>query len=178
MNRILRADPRTGEILTDKTVALPDHYWFPAMTAWCGYEAPAMDVSDITVSDDGTCTLDLASLTTLPLGNKGLVNYSAKSADRNALLVQSQEHGVYKLTLRSEEAVELTLTADYYGMADTKTIKVSKETSGLTATEANDGHADVYNAAGILVLRDASASQIRDLAPGLYIVKGKKMIVR
>lgn len=178
VNRILRADPATGEILADKTVALPDHYWFPAMAAWCGYKAPDMDVADITVDDDGTCTLDLASLTSLTFGNKGLVNYNVKSADRNALLVQPQEHGVYKLTLRAEEAAELTLTADYYGMTDTKVITVSKKATGLTDTEASDGHADVYNAAGILVLRDASPSQIRDLAPGLYIVKGKKMIVR
>lgn len=178
VNRILRADPRTGEILTDKTVALPDHYWFPAMTAWCGYQAPDMNVADITVADDHTCTLDLKNLTTLPLGNKALVNYKAKSADSNALLVQPQGYGVYKLTLRSEEAVELTLTADYYGMSDTKTVKVSNETTGLTATGTDDVPTDVYNAAGILVLRDASASQIRGLDPGLYIVKGKKMIVR
>ena len=177
-NRILRADPATGEILNDKTVVLADYYWFPAMSAWCGYKAPVIDAADITVGEDGTYTLDLGSITALPYGNKALVDYTVASSDFNALIVEPLEYDVYKLTLRSEQPVELTLTAGYYGMTDTKTIKVQKEGSGVTAVETAGTTGDVYNAAGIIVLRDATAGQVRGLAPGLYIYKGKKIIVK
>lgn len=178
VNRALRADRTTGEILSEKTVALPDYYWFPGFTAWCGYQAPSVEVSDITVGEDGKYTLDLNALTSLPMGNKAQVGYTAVSADLNSLLVEEDEYGVYHLTLRGEEPVSLTLTADYYGMADSKTITVSKKTNSISAVEAAEQPADVYNAAGIIVLRNATAEQIRALAPGLYIVKGKKLIVK
>ena len=130
------------------------------------------------MAEDGSYTLDLNTLTALPMGNKAQVDYSAISADRNKLLVEEDAYGVYHLTLHGEEPVELTLTAGYYGMSDSKTINISKKTDSITTVEATCEAADIYNAAGILVLRSATAEQIRALAPGLYIVKGKKMIVR
>lgn len=178
VNRVLRADRATGAILADKTVTLPDYYWFPGFTAWCGYQAPSMEIADITTDENGQYTLDLNALTSLPTGNKAQVSYTAVSANPDDLLVREDEYGVYSLTLRSDEPVELTLTADYYGMADTKSLKVSKETDSISAVEATEQLLDIYNAAGILVLRSATAEQIRALAPGLYIVKGKKLIVR
>lgn len=37
---------------------------------------------------------------------------------------------------------------------------------------------DVYNVAGVLIIKDATADQIENLAPGFYIIGGKKFLVK
>lgn len=49
---------------------------------------------------------------------------------------------------------------------------------GVETMVATEGPADVYNAAGILLIRQADAEAIRSLAPGLYIIGGKKVMIR
>ncbi len=36
----------------------------------------------------------------------------------------------------------------------------------------------VYNAAGILLLNNADAAALRTLTPGLYIINGRKLMVK
>lgn len=56
----------------------------------------------------------------------------------------------------------------------TYTVK-SGSVAGIAAEELTG---DVYNVAGVLVLRDATAAQIQALDKGLYIVNGKKVLVK
>ena len=75
--------------------------------------------------------------------------------------------------------VTTSLGAEGYKPAALTTYHLVKE-DGVTgvesvATDAPMFPADVYNMQGISVLRQASAEQLRSLAPGLYIVNGVKV---
>lgn len=50
--------------------------------------------------------------------------------------------------------------------------------SGVAGIAADNERGDVYNAAGVLVLRDATAADVAKLARGLYIFNGKKVMVK
>ena len=39
-------------------------------------------------------------------------------------------------------------------------------------------NADVYTTSGLLVVRNASEQEVRALFPGLYIIGGKKVVIR
>lgn len=55
---------------------------------------------------------------------------------------------------------------------------VCDESGAVEGIEANDAPADVFNAAGIVVLRNADENALRTLDKGLYIYKGRKIIVK
>lgn len=62
-------------------------------------------------------------------------------------------------------------------------IKANKEpegpTTGIDSILTDDIQtADVYNLQGIRIARDANAAQVKALRPGLYIVKGAKVLVK
>lgn len=46
-------------------------------------------------------------------------------------------------------------------------------TSGIDAVLGEEGRADVYDTHGLLLLKDASADDVRALSPGFYIINGK-----
>lgn len=52
------------------------------------------------------------------------------------------------------------------------------ESDGLNAIVAGNAAADVYNASGVCVLRNATAEQMKSLPAGIYIANGKKFVVR
>lgn len=58
------------------------------------------------------------------------------------------------------------------------TLFINYSTSGIDSVEADSETLDVYTIHGILILRNASEEQIKSLAPGIYLAKGKKFIVR
>ncbi len=72
----------------------------------------------------------------------------------------------------------VTLPALYSG----STLKVYRKVSGSGVGEIGDGGrpstADVYNLQGMTVLRDATEAQVRGLRPGVYIYKGRKVVIR
>ena len=47
----------------------------------------------------------------------------------------------------------------------------------VTGSDRN-ATADVYNLQGIVVLRDATEAQVSRLNPGMYIYKGRKIVIR
>ncbi len=49
--------------------------------------------------------------------------------------------------------------------------------SGIEAIMDESGTADVYTATGLLLRRAADADYIRTLAPGLYIIAGRKVLL-
>lgn len=48
---------------------------------------------------------------------------------------------------------------------------------GLSA-DMNSANNDVYNSTGLLLIKDATEQQIRNLTPGLYIIGGKKVMIK
>lgn len=69
---------------------------------------------------------------------------------------------------------------------DSRTGRAAKEiraqytvkAGSVAGINAADQRGDVYNAAGVLVLRDATAGQVAKLAKGFYIFNGKKVFVK
>lgn len=50
--------------------------------------------------------------------------------------------------------------------------------AGISSVVAENGSADVYNMQGVLVKRNATAEDLRSLHSGIYITRGKKLIVK
>ena len=59
-----------------------------------------------------------------------------------------------------------------------ETFNVSLVKSGIYGIEADAQGLNVYSVSGILVLRDAKATELKNLQKGIYIVNGKKVLVR
>ena len=55
---------------------------------------------------------------------------------------------------------------------------VDPNCSGIEGVDAESGLFTVYNLQGILVLRDASADELKALPAGIYIVNGKKVALK
>ena len=63
-------------------------------------------------------------------------------------------------------------------VCDGETFNVTLEKTGIYGIEADAKGLDVYSVSGILVLRDAKATDLKNLQKGIYIVNGKKILVR
>ena len=57
------------------------------------------------------------------------------------------------------------------------TASATDEPASVALIQANDGPADVFTVDGRLIIRGADADALRSLAPGIYIVAGRKLIV-
>lgn len=58
------------------------------------------------------------------------------------------------------------------------TYQITNPSVGVAGIESEEGVADVYDLAGRKVLRAADADAVRSLDNGLYIVNGKRVLVR
>lgn len=58
------------------------------------------------------------------------------------------------------------------------TVTVSPESTGVDSIFENETQVSVYNISGICILKAASATDIRNLKSGIYIVNGKKVVVK
>ena len=82
------------------------------------------------------------------------------------------------------EAVIYFTAVDGYGVPHTASCKVTViENSGVGAVVSDaNASVDVFNLQGLAVLRNASATELKDLPAGLYIVRQgkniKKIIVK
>ncbi len=177
-NAIYRCDPATGNILDDKTLILSKDYWFPSMNLWCGYEAPEINLADIEVPYNATSvTLDIASATTLPLGNHALIDYAVETSDPSAVEIDELAPGQYTLYITNDNEATVSVTASFMGLEASKTLAIRRQ-SGVCDIEIADGKLrDVYNSAGVLILHNATEEEVNTLSPGLYIIGGKKVMV-
>lgn len=175
-NRVFVADPATGKLLDDRTLILETNYWFPAMAMYPGFEAPAVNVSDFDLAaQPDTFTLDVASMTSLAVGNKHLVNYSVKSLDEATCTVaNTSSPGVF--TISAEGYVALEISADYQGKVATTTLSGSTSLTG--AGVIGNDLVDVYNLQGMRVMTNATLDDINRLPAGIYIAGGRKYIVK
>jgi hypothetical protein len=87
-----------------------------------------------------------------------------------------EEAGVYTFTLPAGTFV----FADGESLDEIEfTYTVVPETSGVdSVAAANSELVDVYSIDGVCVLRGAEKSNVSSLAPGVYLVNGKKVLVR
>lgn len=87
--------------------------------------------------------------------------YAIKAIDMNGTAVTAETDGSYKVVVNSNSTIN---------------VKVAVASGiGSVTTSAQKG-ADVYTIAGVLVLKNATPSQINALAKGLYIINGKTVV--
>ena len=87
--------------------------------------------------------------------------YAIKAIDMNGTAVTAETDGSYKVVVNSNSTIN---------------VKVAVASGiGSVTTSAQKG-ADVYTVAGVLVLKNATPSQINALAKGLYIINGKTVV--
>ena len=87
--------------------------------------------------------------------------YAIKAIDMNGTAVTAETDGSYKVVVNSNRTIN---------------VKVAVASGiGSVTTSAQKG-ADVYTVAGVLVLKNATPSQINALAKGLYIINGKTVV--
>lgn len=69
------------------------------------------------------------------------------------------------------------LTGHHFDVTADMMVKITENTGiGTVAGDAPDAPADVYGLDGVLVKRAATSADLRDLAPGFYIVGGRKIL--
>ena len=86
---------------------------------------------------------------------------SVKSFTMNGTAVTPQEDGTYKVIITADSDIKVEL-----GVA-----------SGIKSVTDSDNKANnVYTTDGVLVIKNATRSQIDGLAKGIYIINGKKII--
>lgn len=179
-NRVFVADPATGDILPGRTHVLDDAYWFPAMALYPDFEAPVIITESLSLpAGAGTFTLDLAAATTLAVGNRHLINYSATSSDESLCTVSATDvPGVFDINVTTGDAhYSIELSADYQGKTATALLTPFSAIGTIGAAMIEPG-TDVYNMQGICVRRNIrGAAELRSLPAGIYIVGGRKVIV-
>lgn len=174
-NYVYRVDASNGKILDDKTLKLSQYYWFPSMTVYSGYEAPALDFSDVSLQD-GDVTLNMLEHTSLALGNKYMVEYTVSSSAPTVCAVRRNNAYEFQLMRKSEGNATITVKAQFLGLLSSAEFNVGTSAIGDVTTLSDK--VDVYTTTGILVLKDADTHSIRQLPAGIYISGGKKIIVR
>jgi hypothetical protein len=180
-NWIYFVDAATGNIIEDKTIRPTDYYWFPAMAVYTIESAPEMELNDIDIETAGEeVELNLNEATSLSAGNKNLVVYDVENADENVCEIERISLGKYVIKSLTEGETTLVVTADYRGVTTTQSVKVKVgDTSGINDVQVGDSSTcDVYTTMGVRILHNASADAIKSLAPGVYIVNGKKLLVK
>ncbi len=85
--------------------------------------------------------------------------------------LEVDEYGI-RFTPDAEGNFNFILDRDYNLVLDATTGAI------LVGADAKANNGNVYNAQGMLIIENATAEQIKALAPGLYIINGVKRVVR
>lgn len=85
--------------------------------------------------------------------------------------LEVDEYGI-RFTPDAEGNFNFILDRDYNLVIDATTGVI------LVGADAKANNGNVYNAQGMLIIENATAEQIKALAPGLYIINGVKRVVR
>jgi hypothetical protein len=180
-NWIYFVDPNTGNIIEDKTIRPSDYYWFPAMAVYSIESTPEIELNDIDIKTvDEIVELDIDDATTLSDGNKSIVIYNVVSSNQDVCEIERIANGKYELKAISEGESTLVVTADYRGSIVTKNIHVNVgETNSIANIYGqNSDTFDVFTTTGIRILHNATADAVNSLASGIYIVNGKKIVIK
>lgn len=87
--------------------------------------------------------------------------YAIKAIDMNGTAVTAETDGSYNVVVNSNSTIN---------------VKVAVASGIGSVTTSSQKGADVYTVAGVLVLKNATPSQINALAKGLYIINGKTVV--
>lgn len=87
--------------------------------------------------------------------------YAIKAIDMNGTAVTAETDGSYNVVVNSNSTIN---------------VKVAVALGIGSVTTSSQKGADVYTVAGVLVLKNATPSQINALAKGLYIINGKTVV--
>ena len=87
--------------------------------------------------------------------------YAIKAIDMNGTAVTAETDGSYKVVVNSNSTIN---------------VKVAVASGIGSVTTSVQKGADIYTVAGVLVLKNATPSQINALAKGLYIINGKTVV--
>ena len=85
--------------------------------------------------------------------------------------LEVDEYGI-RFTPDAEGNFNFILDRDYNLVIDATTGAI------LVGADAKANNGNVYNAQGMLIIENATAEQIKALAPGLYIINGVKRVIR
>ncbi len=177
-NTIYFANPETGELQSDLTFRLEDHYWFPAMAIYPVTAPPVIaQLPAIYLSPEAMdFTVDAGALTTLSVGNSHLITYEASLDDTSVCSLTQDSYGKYTLSPLHDGTATLTLTASYRGLAaETQTQVVVAAGSGIHGVADEAERQDIYGIDGTLLMQGATPDDVNRLAPGIYIVGNRKV---
>lgn len=159
----------------------------PAYTEWtqyaldlAAYEGQEVYLAVHCTSADGfICLVDdfkvgrVGGETALAVGK--VQNYDIHLDD--AVVANTQET-TYTLPAVAPGAHTVGVKANYTSGASELTTYMLDLASGIDALEAAGTRGNVVNAAGVVIMRDASAADVKALPQGIYIFAGKKVVVK
>ncbi len=83
------------------------------------------------------------------------------------------------VTKQIDKTTKSWLAPEMVGSARLKIVNTNASASlDEISVDRSSANSDVYNVAGVLIIKDASTQQIESLAPGFYIIGGKKVLVK
>lgn len=177
-NWVYFIDTTDGSVV--KEITLDKYYWFPAMMIYPDYDAPELDVPAIELAQGESANIDVAEATTLRVGNKHLVCYATRVSNGEGVCNATLSGGNLTVEALAPGNATITLTADYQGRTSTVEIPVTVSVVSGIDSISNDADAphDVYSLTGVLLIRNATAEQIRNLDRGIYLIGGKKVAIK
>ncbi|MCM1036989.1 MAG: carboxypeptidase regulatory-like domain-containing protein [Bacteroides sp.] len=140
--------------------AVQDGQWFPA-TGTRVYASGGLDFPEGGNPYSG-----------LWIGTKGKA-----SAD---LVANPDLYGQYMMIVNGKRTFKVSKDKRSQGMSLRCVREVPDTSAGVTDVryDADDTPADVYDLRGVCVLRGATPAAVSSLAPGLYIMRGRKILVK
>lgn len=133
----------------------------------------AIDRNEATVAAGKTVKLE-ASI----VGDDDVTISSTEWSSSDAMVATVDESGLVSAVSEGKVSIILTVV-DNYGLAHTAECVVTVTASaGIEEINADNENADIYTMQGVIVKRNATIEDVNSLAPGLYIVGHKKVLVK
>lgn len=178
-NWVYRFDPMISSYLDDRTIALEKYYWFPSMMLYNDFTAPTLSDNTFNVKAGAEISIDMAQFTGLAVGNANLINYSVVCDDPQTAIATVAANGVGTVKGVKKGNATLHVTADYQGRIATKDyVVVVNDSDGVEDITVNAVPRDVYTMTGVCLMRNAGDDDIAALPAGMYIIGGKKVVIR
>lgn len=175
-NYVYRVEPKSGKIIDDKTIKLSENYWFPSMVVYNGYTAPELNLEPVSLAE-GNVRLNLHEHTVLAMGNKYEIEYTVESSDDDICKVVKLDNGQYMLSPKADGTAIISVKAEFMGLTSDAQFTTSTSSIESVADETSD-LINVYTTSGLHILKNADKTALNTLPKGIYIVNGKKYIVR
>ena len=153
----------------------------PYMLYYCG------ETGNVKIKKEAEVTNAPSVITlTTPAGDVVTMTGTAKHVDAEGLYgVLARDNAEVRFVSLNDAGTNGFFATRCYIQLSSGTDKILKaqhlgkgEITSINAIAASDEVVDVYNAAGAKIATRISAAEVSNLRPGLYIVKGQKIIVK